>query len=207
MLSIKKIILARARIFVLIIIFAGISFGLYWSISLLYEAKTNDVFGVASLVANIATVFAMTFLGLQVRNSNRSQNLAGANYLFNLLNNAEAGERRRVIYTAYKRKPDLGELQADALRIVVDLDQVSAMVKEGLFPKKIAFRMYSLVAIQCWKALEKFDFINKQRKKRNQPLWAQDFAWFYDQCIKYRKKKYPDENPDLYLEQADADFS
>jgi hypothetical protein len=105
--------------------------------------------------------------------------------------------RRRAIYAAYRSKEGLGQLETDAERIVIDLDRVGIMVKEGLFPKKIAFRMYPTVAILCGKALE--NYVKEQRKLRSQPSWAQAFEWFYVESLKYRKKNYPKENPELYL--------
>jgi hypothetical protein len=60
-----------------------------------------------------------------------------------------------------------------------------------------AFRLYSPIAIQSWKVLK--NSVEEQRKLRNQPSWAKDFEWFYIESTRYRKKNYPDENPDLYL--------
>jgi hypothetical protein len=112
-----------------------------------------------------------------------------------LLNDPASRNRRAAIYDAFRKKRDLTEDEkTKAEEIVVDLDRVSIMVKERLFPKKIAFRMYSVVAILCHKALE--NFIEEQRKSRHQPSWAKDFDWFYDESLKYRRKKFPEENPE-----------
>jgi hypothetical protein len=83
-----------------------------------------------------------------------------------------------------------------AEKIRADLNRVGIMVREGLFPKKIAFRMYSYIAIYCWTALE--NHIKEQRKLRQQPSWVEDFEWFYNESKLYRKEKYPEEDSRLF---------
>jgi hypothetical protein len=152
------------------------------------------MFGIASFVANIATVLVLFFLAYEIRSSNRSQELEGANHLFALLNDAEARKARRLVYDAFKNKIDLARDDDSAAKVTADLDQVAIMVRKKLVPKDVAFRTYSRMTIQCWTALE--NWIDRQRQLRNQHVsWAEDFEWFYNESMKYRKKKYCNENP------------
>jgi hypothetical protein len=147
--------------------------------------------------ANIATIVAVVVFALETRNSTRSNHLEGATRLFDIIDSDEARKGRRAIYSAYfeKRKLNEAELQA-AKRIRVELNEVGIMVREGLFPKKIALRMYSDVAIKCWTALEKY--IHEQRCLRNCESWMEDFEWFYLESKRFRDKYYPEDRSHLY---------
>jgi len=163
----------------------------------LYEVDITPVINWATFAANIATVAALAFLGFEIRNSTRSRHLEGAMRLFDLFDTKEARQARREVYNAYidKREFNKNELK-HVEKIRADLNQVAAMVREGLLPEKIALRMYSAVAINCWEALK--EHIEKQRKLRGTPSWMDDFEWFYDESKRFRKMKYPREKLQLF---------
>lgn len=163
----------------------------------LYPVDITPMINWATFVANIATVAALVFLGFEMRNSTRSRHLEGAMRLFDLFDTKEARQARREVYNLHfvKREFNKDELE-HVEKIRADLNQVAAMVREGLLPEKIALRMYSAIAINCWEALK--EHIEEQRKIRGTPSWMEDFEWFYNKSKRFRKMKYPEEKLRLY---------
>jgi hypothetical protein len=155
------------------------------------------ILDIANWGANLTTMIAVIVFAIEARNSAKSNHLEGATRLFERFDNEEAREGRKAIYLAFSESRKLTGLElAAAERTRTNFNEIGVMVREGLFPKNIALRMYSDVAIKCWTVLE--DQIKEGRKLRNCPSWMQDFEWFYLESKKYRQKNFPNDKSHLY---------
>jgi hypothetical protein len=157
----------------------------------------NLIFDIATWGANLTTIIAVVVFAIEARNSAKSNHLEGATRLFEKFDNEEARNGRKAIYLAFAESRKLTDDElVEAEKTRVNFNEIGIMVREGLFPKKIALRMYSDVAIKCWIALEKQ--IQNERKMRNCNSWMEDFEWFYRESKRYRNKSYPNDRSHLY---------
>lgn len=161
------------------------------------DITTFNIINGVTIAANIATVIALIFLGFEIRSSTKTRHLEGAIRLFDLLDDPIARRGRRAVYSAFCKKRELTTNEIEyAEKIRADFNDIGIMVRLGLFPKKIALKMYSDTTIRCWEALE--EHIKKQRKDRGTPSFMEDFEWFYEESKKYRKKNYPQEKRKIF---------
>jgi hypothetical protein len=152
----------------------------------------QNALDIGLLAGNIATVLALVFLGLQMRDERKSRDQEGAVRLFELLDTDKAKMGRKAVYLAFEEKRELTKEETEqAERTIAALNQAAMMVREKLFPKKIAFRMFSSMTIHSWIALE--SYIKKQREMRHSPSWVEDFEWFFKESSEWKKNHYPKE--------------
>lgn len=147
---------------------------------------------VVGITADIATVAALIFVVFQMRESTKARHMEGAMHFTGRLNTHDARAARRAIYAAHFDNREFGDKEIGyAEEIRANFNSTGIMVREGLFPKKIALRLYSETTIKCWEALRKH--IEKQRDARGTRAFMEDFEWLYNESKRYREKKYPEE--------------
>jgi hypothetical protein len=129
---------------------------------------------------------------------------------FKVLNDNTHREARRVVHTnlvtpAIKNLLGFDDDVTDSEVIRVcgdivetDMEQIGTMARNKLFYEKPFLERYSSSIIMEWRKLA--GDVQEQRKARQTPDYRQNFEYLNNTAIKYRKKKYGEQNPEGIME-------
>lgn len=157
----------------------------------------NMVTAIATGIQAIVVIIAAIFAFYQVREANRARRDAVALALIERLNDVEAAQRRRRVYSLKPKQvlcPSEQQL-SDMGQVANEFHALGFLLKQGVVDERTVLGLYYGAATRGWAVLS--PWIMKQRAKRG-TLYAEYFEYLKDRAAIYIKEDRPGESPQVW---------
>jgi hypothetical protein len=142
------------------------------------------VAAVAAVIQTVIVAVAAAYGLVQLSEAKRSRRMSAVMPIFERLHDAEATERRRLLYQEIAPAfPNLSPAQESIIQEVIsDFHFVGYLVEKRLIEFHLVADLYYGTVVRCWQACE--PYVQRDRQRRG-TRYAAYFESFYYRCLEY----------------------